>query len=84
MGGTHHLVGATVIYVSMSGRAYDALVEALPENPWHAWTTLPTVTLSFRDERRKLVRKSRVMPFEDGRSGDRGRYRIKDTAKEKP
>jgi hypothetical protein len=75
---SHGLVGTTVVYVSTSGHAYDAFVEALPENPWHAWTKLPTITLTFRDERGKLVRRSRVTPFKSGQS-DRGRYRLKET-----
>ena len=56
--------GTRVLYVSSSGRRYDAVVDAIPENPWHEYTKLPTVALSFRNERGKLVRKARVLPSE--------------------
>ena len=57
-------VGTVVTYISSSKKEYDATVDAIPENPWHAYSILPTVSLSFRDERGKLVRKRRVCPYE--------------------
>ena len=58
-------IGDQVIYVSRSGKKYVATVTGIPENPWHAYTPLPTVSLSFRNERNKLVRKTRVIPADD-------------------
>lgn len=57
-----HWVGQKVHYTSRSGKKYVAMIDVIPENPVHGWTDLPTVSLSFRDERGKLVRKGRVMP----------------------
>lgn len=54
--------GTAVCYVSGSGKTYDATVTAVPENPWHASCPEPTVSLEFRDERGKLVRRERVLP----------------------
>lgn len=56
------LVGKEIVYISRSGRKYDAVITAIPENPGHACCDLPTVSLEFRDERGKLVRKGRVLP----------------------
>jgi hypothetical protein len=60
------LIGTIVTYISSSGKTYNATVDAIPENPWHdiGLTRFPTVALSFRDERGKLVRKTRVLPRE--------------------
>lgn len=52
--------GERVQYVSGSGRVYDAEVTGVPregQNP----NTKPTIALTFRDERGKLVRKPRVL-----------------------
>lgn len=57
-------IGASVVYVSGSGKTYDAKVTEIPENPWHASCPEPTVSLEFRDERGKLVRIERVLPEE--------------------
>jgi len=61
------LVGTAVVYVSASGKEYEATVTGIPENPGHAGTAEPTVSLEFRDERGKLVRKKRVIPTGVGR-----------------
>lgn len=55
-------VGEAVTYISASGRQWKAVVTTIPENPWHGFTDLPTVSLQFRNERNKLVRKVRVLP----------------------
>lgn len=57
------LVGSTVLYVSSSGKEYDALVVGIPINPGHAGSGDPTVSLEFRDERGKRVYKDRVLPI---------------------
>jgi hypothetical protein len=54
--------GVDVEYVSESGRRYRATVELIPVNPGHEGTRLPTVSLSFRNDQGKLVRKARVLP----------------------
>jgi hypothetical protein len=59
------VVGESVTYISRSGRSYEAQVTAIPVNPWHGYSPLPTVALEFRDERGKLVRKERVIPSSD-------------------
>lgn len=56
--------GRKVEYISGSGKKYRAEVDAIPTNPGHGGTELPTVSLSFRDENENLVRKFRVLPFE--------------------
>ena len=56
------LVGRNVLYVSGSGKVYGAIVVGIPENPGHACVPDPTVSLEFRDERGKLIRKERVLP----------------------
>lgn len=60
------LVGSKVIYVSDSGKEYEAVVVQIPENPGHACTQDLTIGLEFRDDRGKIVRKERVLP--DGAS----------------
>ena len=60
-------VGKEVRYFSGSGREYVATVDAIPKNPGHGYSPLPTVSLSFRNERNKLVRKARVVPEEQNR-----------------
>ncbi len=55
-------VGYKVTYLSRSNKEYEATVMEIPVNPWHQWTSLPTIRLEFRDQRGKLVRKSRVCP----------------------
>jgi len=57
-------IGAEVSYTSASGKTYLAVVTGIPENPWHQDSSLPTVSLEFRDERGKLIRKTRVLPME--------------------
>lgn len=56
------LVGSKVIYVSDSGKEYEAAVVQVPENPGHGCTPDLTLALEFRDDRGKLVRKERVLP----------------------
>lgn len=56
------LVGKEVVYVSGSGREYKSVITAIPSRPMHGKHHLPTVSLEFRDERNKLVRKERVLP----------------------
>jgi len=56
------LIGKHVIYVSASKKEYVAKIVAIPPNPGHKYTCFPTVSLEFRDERGKLVRKERVVP----------------------
>jgi hypothetical protein len=58
------LVGSNVLYVSGSGKVYEATVVGIPENPGHACSPDPTVSLEFRDERGKLIRIARVLPKE--------------------
>lgn len=60
------LIGKRVIYTSGSGKEYEAFVTMIPSRPEHAYSPLPTVSLEFRDNRNKLVRKERVIP-EDNR-----------------
>lgn len=55
-------VGDEIIYISESGRKYDAVVTDIPDRPWHDNSRLPTVSLEFRDLRNKLIRKDRVLP----------------------
>lgn len=55
-------LGATVLYVSDSGKEYEAMVIGIPENPDHAGTPDPTLSLEFLDELGKAVRKERVLP----------------------
>jgi len=62
-----NLVGKDVTYVSRAGRKYKATITGIPENPFHGDTDKPTVSLEFRDDRGKLVRKNRVLPGDDDR-----------------
>jgi len=58
-----NLIGKEVQYKSRSGKGYKAVITNIPVNPWHGEkVSLPTVSLEFRDERGKLVRKERVLP----------------------
>ena len=59
------MIGKKVSYTSGSGKVYEATVTAIPDNPGHGCTSELTVSLEFRDERGKLVRKSRVLPRHD-------------------
>jgi hypothetical protein len=68
------LVGTTVRYISESGKTYNALVTAIPKNPGHGPGRLPTISLEFRDERNKLVRKQRVTPDSGEWPGNRQVY----------
>lgn len=68
-------VGDRVVYTSASGHRYDGTVDAIPNNPGHAYTPFPTVSLSFRDERNKLIRKSRVLPW-TGCGSNRQKYAV--------
>lgn len=56
------IIGSQVLYVSSSGKEYVATVVGIPEHPGHRCTSDFTITLEFRDERGKLVRKVRVLP----------------------
>lgn len=60
-------IGREVDYVSGSGRHYVAIVHAIPENPDHGYTDLPTVTLSFEncDRPGKSIKKRRVLPRQE-------------------
>ena len=55
-------VGKEIIYCSGSGNEYSATITNIPINPGYKGSCLPTVSLAFRDERGKLIRKSRVLP----------------------
>lgn len=55
--------GDKVEYISDSGKSYEATVIGIPENPWHLCTPLPTLSISFRDETGRLIRKDRVLPI---------------------
>jgi dsDNA-specific endonuclease/ATPase MutS2 len=55
--------GDKVEYISASGKSYTATVIEIPENPWHLSTSLPTLSLVFRDETGRLIRKKRVLPI---------------------
>jgi hypothetical protein len=55
--------GDKVEYISASGKIYEAVVVEIPENPWHLSTPLPTLSLAFRDETGRLIRKNRVLPI---------------------
>lgn len=59
------LVGQSVTYVSESGREWEALVTATHDNGYKnpKGNTLPLVCLEFRNERGKLIRKHRVLPY---------------------
>lgn len=61
------LIGRIVIYTSLSGKDYSAKIYDIPEYPSLGNTYEPIVSLEFRDERNKLVRKERVLP-KDGSS----------------
>jgi len=55
--------GDKVEYISASGRVYEATVIGIPKNPWNLCTPLPTLSLTFKDETDKLIRKDRVLPM---------------------
>lgn len=57
-------IGRIVTYISGSGREYQAIVDAIPDRPDTGYTNLPIVSLSFHDQRWKLVRKERVCPYQ--------------------
>lgn len=59
------LIGKEAIYISSTGKKYKATITNIPENPNHGYSHLPTVSLSFRDLNGKLIRKDRVVPFEN-------------------
>lgn len=61
-------IGTDVIYYSDSGKKYQATITGIPINPWHGYSKYPTVSLSFRDMQGHVVRKERVVPFQDLRS----------------
>lgn len=52
-----------VVYISGSGKRYMAIITAIPENPDHAYSTLPTVTLEFVNTRSNTVCKTRAIPY---------------------
>jgi len=56
-------IGMKVKYRSGSGKEWDAIITNIPENPEHACTTRPTVSLIFKNERGKYVKKRRVLPI---------------------
>jgi len=60
------MIGKTVTYVSGSGKRWTAVITAIPENAYHAegsgYGGLPTVSLEFRNERGKLIRRPAVLP----------------------
>ena len=62
-------VGKEITYTSGSGKRYKATIDAIPQRPDHKYTDLPTVSLSFRDERNKLIRKERVIPADTSMRG---------------
>lgn len=53
---------AWVIYVSSSGKEYEATVIGIPENAGHACCPDLTLSLKFYDDRGKVVCKERVLP----------------------
>ena len=55
--------GDRVEYISGSGKVYEATVVEIPENAWHLCTNLPTLSITFRDETGRLIRKKRVSPI---------------------
>lgn len=58
--------GSIVTYTSKKNHRYEALVTDWPQNPDHRYSPYPTVSLVFRNEIGKAVRKSRVTPAKDG------------------
>jgi hypothetical protein len=58
-------VGSNVVYLSESGREWPAVVTAIHPNGHKnpKGVTLPCVSLEFRNERNRLVRKKEVLPF---------------------
>lgn len=58
-------IGKCVTYVSRSGHEYKATVTAIPIHPKHGYIDFPTVSLEFRNQRGKLVRKPSVLPHHD-------------------
>lgn len=60
-----HLIGREIKYISSSGKEYIAIVTAIPENPIHGYTNLPSVSLVFKDNRGKYIKKSIVCPFQE-------------------
>jgi hypothetical protein len=59
-----NLIGKTVRYISKSGKSYEATIIKIPVNPYHQNSKYPTVSLEFRNEIGKLVRKERVLPID--------------------
>lgn len=57
--------GERIIYISESGREWSAVATATHDNGYKNpnGKTLPLVDLEFRNERGKLVRKHKVLPF---------------------
>lgn len=51
------LAGKEVIYISTSGREYKATIT----NVWEKDVSPPLVSLEFRDDRNKLIRKYSVL-----------------------
>lgn len=64
--GISEWLGATVIYVSATGREWDAIVTSTHENGYNKdpkANQLPLVCLEFRNERGKINRKHKVLPW---------------------
>jgi hypothetical protein len=60
--GSSNWIGEDVLYYSHSCKKYAATITDVPDNPWHLDSDKPTVSLSFRDERGKLITIDRVLP----------------------
>lgn len=58
-------IGKEVVYTSASFKKYKAIIVGISDNPKNEYTDLPTVSLEFRDEKNKLVKKNRVIPAEN-------------------
>ena len=64
--GIKEWLGAVVTYVSETGREWDATITSTHENGYNdnpKSNQLPLVCLEFRNERGKIVRKHRVLPW---------------------
>ena len=64
IGKFQELIGKEAIYRSASGIEYLAVITNIPINPEHKNTCFPTVSLEFRNQNNKLMRKERVLPRE--------------------
>lgn len=63
--GISEWLGAVVTYVSQTGKEWDAIITSTHENGYKNpnGKTLPMACLEFRNERGKIVRKHKVLPW---------------------